>query len=154
MKKIALVLFLSLTITLTSCSHIEDANGSNNYSIVTFTDDDIINGNHSSIEVGTMKSSSSTSNGIKGKYSSAKLSGIIEVEKYKSTKENLSFEIEIKCESGNAMLVIVSDDEIVKKIEANQNITFTIDNNKKYYKLMLIGESAKVSVKYEFNSSN
>ena len=43
MKKIFCLLLLTLvTVTMTSCSHIEDTNGEDNYSVVSFTDEDIL----------------------------------------------------------------------------------------------------------------
>jgi hypothetical protein len=47
------------------------------------------------------------------------------------------------------MLVIVSKGRIVKKIEANEKVNFDITNSNDYYNLLLVGESAKVSLKYK-----
>ena len=52
------------------------------------------------------------------------------------------------------MLAIVSNGEIVKKIEANTNSSFKLNNNKKYYTTYLVGESANVQLNYKINSSN
>ena len=50
---------------------------------------------------------------------------------------------------GNAMLVIMSDGKILKKIEANQQIEFQMISDIGEYDVFLVGESAKVSVSYE-----
>ena len=154
MKKLLLVLVLFSLVFLTSCSHIEDTNGPDDYSLCTMTDDNIINGYYSNISFGTVKTSSSTNNGVSGKYSVSKLSGVETIDNYKSKKDSITFEIDLTCEAGNVLFAIVSNDVIVKKVEANESVTFTVDNNGSYYKLVLLGESAKVSLKYEIKGSN
>lgn len=151
MKKILCLLLVLLSIMLSSCSQIEDTNGPDDYSIVTFTDEDILNGRINTITMGVFESSSFINGELKGTYKVSKLSGLVEIEKITSNKSSVNFDIDFSCESGNAMLVIVSNDMIVKKVEANEKVNFDIENAKYTYKLLLIGESAKVSLKYKVN---
>ena len=154
MKKILCLLVLFMLITLTGCSHIEDTNGADDYSIVTFSDSDIIDGRSDTISSGTIKTSSNTNDKLKGSYKVSKLSGIVEIVTFENDKNTISFEFEFTCESGNALIAVVSDGEIVKKVEANQTLNFDVENNKEEYKILLIGESAKVSVKYQVKGYN
>lgn len=154
MKKILCLLVLFMLITLTGCSHIEDSNGEDDYSIVTFSDRDIIDGRTNTTTVGTVETHSYANDKIKGTYKVSKLSGIVEIATFENDKNTISFEFEFTCESGNALIAVVSDGEIVKKIEANQTLNFDVENNKEEYKILLIGESAKVSVKYQAKAYN
>lgn len=154
MKKIICICLLVLVMSLSACSQIEDTNGPDDYSVVTFSDDDILNGGGFVVTVGTIEASSYLNGKLSGTYSVAKISGIITVNEYSSKSSKISFNINFTCEAGNAMVVIVSDNEIVKKIEANQDVTFEVDNNFKDYEIKLVGESAKASIKYQVQSSN
>jgi hypothetical protein len=153
MKKLLLTLLLIMMITLTSCTHIEDTNGPDNYTVETFTDQDILDGSNSIITVGSFHSHTHINDNLKGSYKVSKLSGILEVYEYDSKASTLNFNISFKCEEGNAMVVIVSNDNIIKKIEANQDIKFEVSNNYKNYTILIVGESAKISLKYEVNSN-
>lgn len=149
MKKILCLLLVLLSVILSSCSQIEDTNGPDDYSIVTFTDEDILKGGINTITVGSFRSSSFIGDELKGTYKVSKLSGTVEIEKIRSDRSNINFDIDFSCESGNAMLVIVSNGIIVKKIEANEKVNFDIVNGNDAYKLIIVGESAKVSLKYK-----
>ena len=149
MKKILCLLLVLLSVMLSSCSQIEDTNGPDDYSIVTFTDEDILKGAINTITIGVFESSSFINGELKGTYKVSKLSGMVEIEKISSDRSNINFDIDFTCESGNAMLVIVSKGRIVKKIEANEKVNFDITNSNDYYNLLLVGESAKASVKYK-----
>lgn len=151
MKKILCLLLVLLSIMLSSCSQIEDTNGPDDYSIVTFTDEDILNGRINTITIGVFESSSFINGEMNGTYKVSKLSGLVEIEKITSNKSSVNFDIDFSCESGNAMLVIESNGMIVKKIEANEKVNFDIVNSNDTYKLLLVGESAKVSLKYKIN---
>lgn len=153
MKKILFTLLLIMIITLTSCTHIEDTNGPDNYTVETFTDQDILDGSNSIITVGSFHSHTHINDNLKGSYKVSKLSGILEVYEYDSDASTLNFNISFKCEEGNAMVVIVSNNNIIKKIEANQDINFEVSNNYKHYTILIVGESAKISLKYEVNSN-
>ena len=149
MKRVILVLMILMVLPLTSCSHIEDTNGPDDYSVVTITDEKIISGVYSTMCVGVFETEIEVSDELTGSYKVSKLSGITEINTYRSRKDLITFNIEFTCESGNAMIVIISNDEIIKKIEANQNVTFEVTNTDHQYKILLVGESAKASINYE-----
>ncbi len=149
MKKVLCLLLVLLSVVLTSCSHIEDTNGPTDFSIVSFTDEDILRGRVNTITVGVFQTSTYINSELKGSYKVNKLSGIIDVKKIKSDERSINFNIDFSCESGNAMIVIVANDEIVKKIEANEKVNFDLINSYEDYTIFLVGESAKVSLKYK-----
>jgi hypothetical protein len=143
-----------MLVTLTACSHIEDTNGEDDYSVVTFSDEDIIGGRGNTTTVGVIETNSYLNDKLKGTYKVSKLSGIIEIAEFDSKKKKINFDIELTCESGNVLIAIVSDGEIVRKIEANQEVNFEVSNNKEEYRILIIGESAKASVKYQVKGYN
>ncbi len=149
MKKLLMILLVSvLTGMLTGCLHIEDYNGSDNYSITTITDEEILKGYNSHISIGMVRSSSYINGTLKGSYKVSKLSGVYKVNNFKENSMIVNFTIQFICEEGNAMLVIVSDDKIVKKIEANSDLSFDLPNDGNNYKLLVVGESAKITLNY------
>ena len=155
MKRFLCLLFLAFVLlSLTSCSHVEDTNGSDDYSIVTFLDEEIIHGSRLTSTFGTFKTNSHINDKLKGRYRVSKLSGVVEVNTYETNKQNIKFEFEFTCKSGNAMIAIVANNKIVKKISANQDVTFDIRNMGHEYKIVLVGESAKVRISYVVNSYN
>ncbi|MDY2574966.1 MAG: hypothetical protein SOW55_03195, partial [Bacilli bacterium] len=78
-KKIILsLLILPLVLNLTSCSHVEDTNGTSDYSIVTYSDKDIITKN-SFLLNNSVKTSKNEINNISAK----KFSGVYQLEKTK-----------------------------------------------------------------------
>lgn len=155
MKKIFCLLLLTLvTVTMTSCSHIEDTNGEDNYSVVSFTDEDILSKGHYYISVGSITSRRKTGDLIEGRFNVSKLSGILEIDNFKYSSQYFKFNYDFVCKTGNAMLAIVSNNQIVKKIEANSGSTLKLDNNKKYYSIYLVGESANVLLNYQIDSAS
>ena len=150
MKKFLLVLLICLLmVNLTGCNHIEDSNGPSDYSITTFTDEDILKGYNSHISIGMFRSSSLKNGILKGTYKVSKMSGVFKVNNYKDSNNTIiNFDIQFVCEEGNAMLVIVSDDNIVKKIDANSDLSFDLPNEGNNYKLLVVGESAKITLNY------
>lgn len=152
MKKIICLLMLLMLVTMTSCAHIEDSNGPDDYSLVTIKDEDIIKGFYSTLSVGSYKSSVHIDDKLNGTYKVSKLSGIVNVAEYDCDNETISFDIEFTCDEGNALVAIVSNGMIIKKIEANQSEKFDVDNNGKYYEILVIGESAKLAIDYTVTS--
>ena len=155
MKKIlCFILLVFMSITMTSCTHLEDSNGENDYSVVSITDEDILSFGHSYISVGSFTLRKKTGDLIEGTFKVQKLSGILQIDEFKYNSQYFTFSYDFTCTKGNAMLAIVSNGEIVKKIEANTNSSFKLNNNKKYYTTYLVGESANVQLNYKINSSN
>ena len=149
MKKLLMILLVSVLMgILTGCQHIEDSNGPDDYSITTFTDEDILKGYNSHISIGMFRSSSYINGILKGTYKVSKFSGIYKVNNFKENSTIVNFTIQFICEEGNAMFVIVSDDKIVRKIEANSDLSFDLPNDGNNYKLLVVGESAKITLNY------
>lgn len=154
MKKILIILLVLLVMTLSSCSHIEDTNGPNDFSVVTFTDEELLKGFNSYSAFGMMRNSTYINNVLNGSCSVAKLSGLYKIDSYRNNDAIINFNINFTCEEGNALLVIVSNEQIIKKIEANSEVEFNLDNNQDRYDLIVVGESAKLSLKYQVTSYN
>ena len=147
-KFLFLLLSLVLTISLTSCD-IKDTNGSDDYSLTVITEEDIVVGAFSSFSSFMEVESSSLLYGeLDGTYNVEKLSGIKILNYYSTSSPNVKITIDFTCEEGNALLAIVGDNGIVLKIEPNQSNTFTFDNSSSTYKIVLAGESAKISLSY------
>jgi hypothetical protein len=138
--------------SITSCSKVEDTNGLDNYSIETFSDDEIINGAKFTYTFGQYTSSSEWYGNLTGKYKVLTLSGVSTIVAYDTANEIIYFEIECTCEKGNALVAVVSNDRIIKKIQANETINFEISNNGYSYRIVVVGESAKMTVKYTVES--
>ena len=93
MKKVLMILFVCLLmIVLTSCQHIEDSNGPDDYSVTTFTDEDILKGYNSHISIGMFRNSSYSNGVLKGTYKVSKLSGIYKVNNFKYNNTIINFE--------------------------------------------------------------
>ena len=143
-KKIILsLLILSLVLNWTSCSHVEDTNGSSDYSIVTYSDKDIITKN-SFLLNNSVKTSKNEINNISAK----KFSGVYQLEKTKVDNQNIYYHFESKIESGNFKIVIIHGEKIIKEIEINSITDFTIDSASGTYLLKIVGESARFSLTY------
>lgn len=154
MKKFLCLLLLFMVFGLTSCSHIEDTNGPDDYSLETFSDEDIIYGSSTSTTFMVLETYSVLNGKSTGSYSVGKLSGVITVLEDDWSNRKLKFDIKFTCESGNAVVAVVSNNQIVRKIEANQDVIFEVVNSGYEYEIVLVGESAKVELKYEITSFN
>jgi len=127
-----------------SLGQIEDTNGTEDFTIQTFTDSDITSNRSSRT---TFNSSIITYNN-NTKVKIGKFSGVYELESFKVSNQTLVFNIESSCTNGNFRIVIICDDEIVNDVKINSNETITIENTNGTYSLKIIGESAKISVDY------
>ena len=149
MKKIFCVLLLFfMSLTLTSCGHIEDVNGPDDYSVKTIYDPDILSPFRSCVSFGSSKTRTEKNGVITGSFKSEKMSGVLRLENFKWSNEKTGFNINFKVESGNAMVAVSSYGVIVEKIEANKTAAFSVEANQKFCCLYLVGESAKVALEY------
>lgn len=145
MKRI-LLLFI-IVLNLTSCSyisfdHIEDENGSDDYSLVNITDEDIINSTSSISYISIY-----TNNTDSGSASIDKFSG---VKKLTSISNKDKIIVSFTVIEGNASLCLVTKDEIIHYFNINENNQeYVIDTNKKLY-LKLAGESANINLEYRY----
>lgn len=132
--------------------HIEDANGPNDFSLTTITDENIIN-----MDMGSRNSMTIAQKGVelggvkinKGvEISSKKFTGVAEV-MYNSYMFASSVVIELdylKVESGNFKMVLVYEDEIVQVIEpSDEPIRIEMKDLSGTLSLRIAGESAAYS---------
>ena len=147
MRKIFLVILMCFM--LFGCSHIEDTNGSDDYSIVTYSNDDILNKSSSHIMVGYSESIKSFGGKTSGEIKCNKFSGIKNIKK---SKYNSKVNIDIKCNvtSGNFMVVVIYDNMIYKTISANKSSSFSM-NVDGYLTIKIVGESAKFDVEFSIS---
>ena len=148
MQKVIFLLLFLFVMFLTSCSHVEDMNGPDDYSVVTFSDEDILNGLNYGRTTYVSRINSYLNNKLYGEYKVRKMSGLDKIFEYRTDEKYICFELNFVCESGNAMLVLLYEGKIIKKVEANQTLNFEILNQGDEYRMLLVGESAKVSIAY------
>ena len=131
---------------MTSSCQIKDANGADNYDLSTYTLEDVKNNN-------IFKSSAI------GKVESGFLnSGFLSVKKFsgqrtlvtRNIKNSDSVKITSTIKSGNLAIFIKYGDEY-HQIPVNTEYTFVYDGTEKYTSVMVVGESARFKVSYDFD---
>lgn len=144
MKKIFTIgLFLVLSLSLTSCGHIEDTNGDDDFSIQTITEERILSGSSYS-----MTSSKKVTINNKTTMSVKKFSGVYTLYDFDlEDDENLNFTIYSEVTKGNFKMVLTQDKKIVKNIPINTINDFSV-SNKGDYKIKLVGESAAFELSF------
>ena len=141
MKKVhKLIMILFICMFLTGCfgSHIEDFNGETDYSLSTLTQNDLIGGTKTSIIAGNL----TTSTNKKFKQKVKKMSGVSLLFELDS---NDTYVIEFNVTSGNGLVGIICDDEIIEVVEANSKTTITVPSNKDYT-VKIAGESCEFEI--------
>ncbi len=120
--------------------HIEDTNGTDNYSLQQITDSNIIN-----MDMGALNIKEST--GIIANttsYSSDKFTGVAEI--YKNNIIGNRFDITVnhaQVNSGNFRMVLVHNDEIVHEFKLNELMqSYTLEKPNGTVSLRIAGESA------------
>lgn len=135
------VIFLML-FTLSSCKHVEDTNGEEDYTIETFSDEDIFKNSSNYLAIGKVEKNINNESSL----SVSKFSGIYKFTSFKVKDSNFKFKIESNCSSGNFKIVLVKDNNTIINIEINNEEIIEI-NEQGTYALKVIGESAKFSLK-------
>lgn len=141
------ILLLIIVLILTSCSydtidHIEDENGSDDYSLVNITEEDIINSTSSISYISIFTNDTDSGSG-----SIEKFSGVKKITNI-SSKDKIVVGFTVT--EGNASLCLVTKDEIIHYFNINENNQeYVIDTNKKLY-LKLAGESAMIKLEYKY----
>ena len=141
MKKVyKLIMILFICMFLTGCfgSHIEDLNGETDYSLSTLTEENLISGSNTSIVAGSVI----TSTNKKFKQKVKKMSGVSLLFELDS---NDTYTIEFNVTSGNGLVGVICDDEIIKIVEPNTQITITVPS-KKDYEVKIAGESCEFEI--------
>ena len=147
MKKFLVFLLLLTIFGLTGCSHIEDTNGEDDYSITTITDQDIIDGMNN-FSMGSVSNRKKVQGEITGSLKVKKFSGVLEVEEFSSENKYIVITISNECFGGNFMVAITSGDTILTKVLANESKSFELLNNGEKYELKVVGESAHFDLDY------
>lgn len=150
MKKLFTIVFiLFLSLTLTSCSHIEDTNGPDDYSLVEISNDEIVSGKSYSTSVG--KLTTQTGRTIKLKIS--KFSGVENVQSFKTTNSDITFTVSIEVTQGNFKAVLVQNNKIIHEFNNNQNNQIVkVSKGTGSVAVYIAGESAKFNLTIEYNN--
>ncbi len=145
MKKLLLIIVLSLVLSLSSCSlgHIEDTNGEDNFELSALTEADIFN-YRSCTSVGTITTGTSNTFSFRCK----KLSGREVIKTITPKNRTFNVFIDFKITSGNAYLALIRDDAVYYKVRLNSAENYTL-NSGEDVKLVLLGESCSVDIKVE-----
>lgn len=147
-KKILSSLLISCLLTLTSCSHIEDSNGIDNFSLQTITNQQIIESNNHLLQFS--KSWSSDVNGTRSsKLSASKFSGVKELHSIYLNNESITYAITSEVYSGNFLICIVNKDKILETISANETKEITLREITGKCTLKIAGESANFKMEYK-----
>ena len=142
MKKIISILFVLVFVLCLSACHVEDTNGTDNYELETFTDEDIIKGTNISA---TFTYQSYINN--KGKFGCSKMSGVKLIDTFHCYNETLKIEFTSSVTKGNFKLVVVHDG-IIDVIPINQTYIYEAKNALGEYEVKVVGESAKFEITY------
>ena len=143
MKKNFIPILLSfLLVGCKSFSHIEDINGDDT-KIATITEEEKIK-NNSHISFMSIMSSNSKNNEINGSVKIDKFSGVKEIEKIR--KEIVTYTFDIKINSGNFEVIVVSNNEIIYSSYEDVNPVVIVTNDTQ--KLKIVGESANFELTY------
>lgn len=147
-KKILSSLLISCLLTLASCSHIEDSNGIDNFSLQTITNQQIIESNNHLLQFS--KSWSSDVNGTRSsKLSASKFSGVKELHTIYLNNESITYTITSEVYSGNFLICIVNKDKILETISANETKEITLREITGKCTLKIAGESANFKMEYK-----
>ena len=141
-KKLIPILLSFLLVGCKSFSHIEDINGDDT-KIATITEEEKIK-NNGHISFMSIISSNSKDNEINGSVKVDKFSGVKEIEKIRKNLATYTFDIKIN--SGNFEVIIVSNNEIIYSSYEDVNPVVIVTNDTQ--KLKIVGESANFELTY------
>ncbi len=140
-------LFIILLLCLTSCtfSHTKDTNGPENFTIQTFTDEEILT-NNTNLYSHSRYSRSETKFNIEYGGTAKKYSGVDEIEEYNNSS-SFTLTLTNNVESGNFCVVIIYNNTIIDRIPANTTYTKNFLESGKYL-IKIVGESAKFDITF------
>lgn len=143
MKKLLFIILSCLTLTSCSFGHIEDSNGVDDYSLVTITNEEIID--NSNFYVQTMSSQVV----INGKYTVKinKFSGVKSINDFNKQGQQITINSTITLNEGNLKICLVNEHEIEYEFNlfGSDSYTFKVGND---CKLVIAGESANFKMEY------
>ena len=150
MKRLLTVIFIIfLSITLTSCSHIEDTNGPDDYSLVKISDEEILGVRSASTKIGAFESQ--TGRTIKVKVS--KFSGVEKLQSFKTTNSDITFTVSVTVNSGNFKAVLVQEGKIIHTFNNNaSNQVVTVKQGTGTVSFYVAGESAKYNITLQYDN--
>ena len=133
---------LALAVSMSACvfKHIPDTNGDDDFTVVTITDDAILNGPSNSLS--NLKVMSHV--GFTTTLKIDKFSGVDQLEVIRVTSDSKTITTEMTVSSGNCRLVLMDDKQILYDFDINGTDSYTLEVGK--YRLKLVGESAKVDL--------
>lgn len=142
MKRIcAMIMTLLLCLGLIACGQIADENGDQDTSLATLTREELVASNPTSVEAGSVKSSTDGRMTWKvKKFSGVKVLGSIEVQE---GAQSLVISADSSLEKGNLYTFVCRDGEIIGAVATGTGAKLTIKNPKAgKYELRAAGESA------------
>lgn len=146
MKKFLLIaLMLLICFSLFGCAQIEDANGEENFTVETITDEKLCSSSTSSSAIGSV---TVTKNG-KTSFSVKKLSGVYDFADFRGTGNAVTLEFSSEIEKGNLRMVIVHDGKIYADLPINCKDSFKIENAEGRYEIKFAAESAAFRTEME-----
>ena len=150
MKRLLTIIFIIfLSITLTSCSHIEDTNGPDDYSLVKISDEEILGVRSASTKIGSFESQ--TGRTIKVKVS--KFSGVEKLQSFKTTNSDITFTVSVTVTSGNFKAMLVLEGKIIPTFNNNvSNQVVTVKQGTGTVSFYVAGESAKYNITLEYDN--
>ena len=148
-RLLAIIFILILSLTLTSCSHIEDTNGPDDYSLVKISDEEILGVRSASTKIGAFESQ--TGRTIKVKVS--KFSGVENLQSFKTTNSDITFTVSVTVTSGNFKAVLVQEGKIIHTFNNNaSNQVVTVKQGTGTVSFYVAGESAKYNITLEYDN--
>ena len=147
--------FFAYSVIANPVEHIEDSNGERDTSIVTITDEEIINHSYGSRGMTRSESNFNIAGWKIGgvRFHSKKFTGVDPL-----LQQNIIFSTEIclniynyNIESGNFRLYVVNDDKIIDIIKPSKETSHYYENIKGTFTVIAVGESA--NFEFEMNSS-
>ncbi len=145
-KYIVLLVIFCMFMAGCGLGHIEDTNGKDDFTIQTFTEEDILSKSSTTYTMSSY-SRGQNNNTIKGMKKAKKFTGVDEVEQLRASTF-LKIEIETKITQGNFKVVIIKDNKIIDILPLNTNIQKTYDGSGKYV-IKIVGESAQFEINYK-----
>ena len=150
MKRLLTIIFIIfLSITLTSCSHIEDTNGPDDYSLVKISDEEILGVRSASTKIGSFQTQAGRT--IKVKVS--KFSGVENLQSFKTTNSDITFTVSVTVTSGNFKAMLVQEGKIIHTFNNNvSNQVVTVKQGTGTVSLYVAGESAKYNITLQYDN--
>ena len=147
-KVILAILLLSLTLVSCGTVHVEDTNGSDDYSLCYFKEADLVTNVNST----SLVSVSSTGDN-EFKYSCKKLTGTRYVKTIKTNGDDVLCKVNISITEGNACVGLVTETNIIHIFPLNQTSEYIVYSAYSEVYFKILGESANIKVSVELSKA-